>query len=199
MLKPIIAICDAFVELLDPLVEVVIHDLTTNTIHYINGHLSKRKVGDDSLLDIDALHQNNWEKLRYNKLSFDGRLVKSISIPLEPDQMLCLNCDVSVFQQMQTLSQALLHHNPATATQPKPLFDNDWQEKLHQHIHQYIDQHNWIFGKLNTAQKKTIIKELFIQNAFEQKKAADYIASILKMGRATIYNYLREWRKNETL
>ena len=46
-------ICNALVLLMDPLIEVVIHDIKKNKIIYINGRLSGRKAGDPSLLDQD--------------------------------------------------------------------------------------------------------------------------------------------------
>ena len=65
--------CDAIMFLMDPLIEVVIHDLAKNSITYINGKLSDRKVGDSSLLDQRDL--NNLDHIAYPKINFDGRLV----------------------------------------------------------------------------------------------------------------------------
>ena len=45
-----IPLCDSIVLLMRPLIEVIIHDLVSGKIYYINGNLSKRKVGDSSLL-----------------------------------------------------------------------------------------------------------------------------------------------------
>ncbi len=38
---------------------------------------------------------------------------------------------------------------------------------------------------------------LFDIGAFHEKNAADYVANVLNMGRATIFNYLKEFRKND--
>ena len=43
-----IPICDAIVRLMDPLVEIVIHDIAQNSIAYISGKLSNRAVGEAS-------------------------------------------------------------------------------------------------------------------------------------------------------
>ena len=48
-----IPICDAIVRLMDPLVEIVIHDIAQNSIAYISGKLSNRAVGEASLLDTE--------------------------------------------------------------------------------------------------------------------------------------------------
>ena len=77
-----IPLCNSIVTLMKPLVEVVIHDLASDTICYINGNLSKRKSGDPSLLKTKEF-EVNIDKIIYPKINFDGRLIKSISIPVE--------------------------------------------------------------------------------------------------------------------
>ena len=186
-------LCDGFARLLSPLVEAVIHDLSTGKVSYLSGELSNRKAGDPSFLDTDNL-ENDLCQVTYPKLNFDGRLVKSISIRLDDRFLLCLNCDVSIFNQMQSLSQTILSVTQQEG--PSSLFKNDWQERVHQALHQAIVKRGWSFGSLTGKQKKDVIKYLFQQGAFSEKGAADYIAQVLGMGRATVFNYLREWRDN---
>ena len=183
-----IPICDAIVRLMDPLIEVVIHDINQNSIVYIHGKLSKRKVGDASLLDPEGL--GNIEQIVYPKLNFDGRLVKSVSVILEGKYLLCINCDVSIFNKMQELSSTLLQ----MSNQPHSLFVNDWQEKLHVSIHAYLQNHNLSFDQLSQNDKKALTKHLFKLGAFNEKNAADYVAKVLQLGRATVFKYLKEWR-----
>jgi predicted transcriptional regulator YheO len=188
MLSSYIPICDAIVLLMDPLVETVIHDIAKNSIAYINGKLSNRKAGDASLLDAEEL--NNLDQIVYPKINFDGRLVKSVSVILENKYLLCINCDVSIFNKMQELSSALLQ----MGNQPQSLFANDWQEKLHVSIHAYLQSNNLLFDHLSQNDKKTLAKHLFELGAFSEKNAADYIAKVLGLGRATVFKYLKEWR-----
>lgn len=190
-LSSYLPICDAIVRLLEPLAEVVIHDLASDTICYINGSLSQRKVGGPSLL---AELEDGLDQIVYPKLNFDGRLVKSISIPLEDKWLLCINCDVSAFNQMKTLSELFLTHRDTH--QPASFFKNDWQEKLHLTIHSFVQQNNWQFSSLTGQQKKVLVKHLFDCGAFHEKNAADYVAKVLHVGRATIFNYLKEWRNS---
>lgn len=189
-LSTYIPLCDAMVHLLQPLVEVVIHDIEADQIVYINGSLSSRKIGDPSLLEKESLA--DIDKIIYPKINFDGRLIKSTSVLLEEKWLLCLNADVSVFNKMHELSKILLQNREEN--QPKSLFVNDWQEKLHGAIHTYLQNHNLSYDHLTSANKKAIVKHLFDLNAFQEKKAADYIAEILNLGRATVFNYLKEWR-----
>ncbi len=183
-----ITICDAIVRLMDPLVEIVIHDIAQDSIIYINGKLSNRKIGDASLLDPEGL--NSIDQIVYPKVNFDGRLVKSVSVILEDKYLLCINCDISIFNKMQELSSALLQ----MGNQPQSLFASDWQEKLHASVHSYLQNHNLSFDHLSQSDKKTLAKHLFDLGAFHEKNAADYVAKVLGLGRATVFKYLKEWR-----
>ena len=185
------ALCNAIVLLMKPLVEVVIHDLNSGTICYIEGVLSKRQIGDPSLLEQSGF-EDDLETIVYPKLSFDGRLIKSISVPLGDQWLVCINCDVSVFNQMQTLSQQFLEISQAAG--PKSLFAKDWQEKLHIAIHAYLQEQSWHFESLTNRQKKELAKHLFSIGAFNEKNATDYITTALNIGRATLFKYLKEWR-----
>lgn len=197
-LKIYTSISKAITKLFDPLAEVVIHDVQSNTIAFICGALSKRNVGDPSLLDLDQLHNDDLSQVSYPKLSFDGRLIKSISIPIEENgeltHIMCINCDVSLFEQMRSLANSLLPNSEQE--QPESLFNNDWQERLHKAIHAHLKKQDWPFEDLNTVQKKDLVHHLYKQGAFHEKNAADYIAKILNMGRATIFKYLKNWKGN---
>ncbi|MCD8542668.1 MAG: PAS domain-containing protein [Gammaproteobacteria bacterium] len=133
---------------MDPLVEIVIHDIAGDSITYINGKLSKRKIGEASLLDPEGL--NGIDKIVYPKVNFDGRLIKSVSVMLEGRYLLCINCDVSIFNKLQALSSTLLQ----MAGQPQSLFTNDWQEKLHVSIHSYLQNHHLSFDHLSKMTRK---------------------------------------------
>ena len=183
-----IPLCNALVRLMDPLVEVVIHDIEKNTIAYIAGRLSKRAVGDASLLEVNDLE--NLDHVIYPKINFDGRLIKSVSVLLVKTHLLCINCDVSLFHQMERFAASFVQ----VAKQPTPLFTNDWQERLHASIHDYVRAHHLSFDHLTQSHKKALTKHLYDAGAFHEKKAADYVAKVLGMGRATVFNYLKEWR-----
>lgn len=191
-ISPYIPLCDAIVQLFSPLVEVVIHDIESDLIVYINGSLSVRQVGDSALLDKEDL--NTLDQIVYPKINFDGRLVKSISVRLEDKWVLCLNCDVSIFSALQGLSSALL--KGTSNAQPKSLFQNDWQEKVHVSVHEYLQQHHLSFDHLTNAHKKRLVLHLLSLGAFQEKNAADYVAKVLNLGRATVFKYLKEGKQS---
>lgn len=185
------SLCDSIVRLFDPLVEIVIHDLSLGTICYIKGNLSQRQVGEPSLLEPEEL-EKDIDKIVYPKINFEGRLIKSISVPLDKRLLVCINADISIFVHMKNLGEIFL--SSQQMNQPESLFKNDWQEKLHKAIHTFLQKQDWKFELLNARQKKDIVKHLFECGAFEEKNAADYIAHVLHLGRATVFKYLKEWR-----
>lgn len=194
-LKSYEIIARAVVRLFAPLVEVVIHDLATKKIVFIAGGLSKRVVGDDSLLGDSPMDWSTVDKDVYPKIGWDGRLIKAISLPLYDGDnivaLMCINADVSVFESMRQLSAEILERESA---QPEVLFRVDWQERLHVFVHTYLKRHGLALNSLATKEKKKLVRALYDAGVFEEKNAADYVAEVLDMGRATIFNYLREWR-----
>jgi predicted transcriptional regulator YheO len=83
---------------------------------------------------------------------------------------------------------------PVSETEGDDLFKNDWQDQIHLFIHKYLDENNFDLNSMNKKQKKELVQRLFYQGAFDATNSTNYIANLLKMGRATIFNYLKEWR-----
>lgn len=188
------AIGNGLVELMDPLVEVVIHCVRTDKIIFINGSLSNREIGDPSLLGSDL---SSIEEGVYAKLNFDGRLLRSISIPLKENDimvgLMCINYDITMFQELHNLTNVFL--GKSLTVRSDALFKNDWQDKIHQIIHQILQEKKLSFNELTNLNKKELVHQLYELGAFSEKNAADYIAKILSVSRATIFNYLRVCRK----
>ncbi len=189
-LSHIITLCEVITRLMDPLVECVIHELPSGTISFISGNLSKRKVGDPSLFD-PAVIEENLDKIVYPKVNFDGRLVKSISIPIKNQWLVCINADVSIFSHLKTLSERFLTTGRDSEA---PLSRNTWRENVHTAISDFLQKKRWSFDHLTNAQKRELGLHLFKRGAFSEKGSAEYIAQILFIGRATIFKYLKEWR-----
>lgn len=186
-------IASALKLLLDPYIEVVIHDVKSGKIILLEGTLSGRKIGDDSLIDFAKLSKTI-DQNPYSKMEFNGKLIKSISVFLAEDLLMCINFDISMFVQIEHLIKNFI--NIENKSTPTGLFNNDWQNKVSITVHKFIEEKNWHFEKLNNLQKKAIVIHLKELNAFEEKNAANYIAKILGISRASIFNYLREKNEN---
>lgn len=191
-LKPYVSILEGWLALMEPVGEVVIHDIRLDKVVYIKGFLSNRAVGDPSLINPSECGALKERPFIYSKINFNGKILKSVSMMLNDHYLLCMNLDMSVFSQMHALSAALL--SMPLDEPPNALFSNDWQEKVNQVIHAYLKEHHLCFDHLSLSSKKLLVRHLFDKGAFSEKNAADYIAKALQLGRATIFNYLRQWR-----
>lgn len=192
------AVCDGVAQLFQPFVEVVLHDLETETAVHIAGNFSKREIGEPSLLhEIDFRPA---ERLLgpYEKVNWDGRRIKSISIILRdsterPMAVMCINADVSHFHAvMQTLSA--FASIPVDHAKPASLFKEDWHERINEYIQNWTGSRGLIIADLTREQKQQVVRDLSADGAFGGKNSAAYISRILGMGRATVYKYLNQDR-----
>ncbi len=184
--------------LFHPYVEVLIHDIKTDKVAAIFNSFSGRKVGDPSLLCTFELDPNQLNQ-PYLKTNADSRPLKSIStILVDPKGvqigLMCINFDISVFKDLQNHLSFFLD---SVGDQPQALFKNDWQDRIHLFVSQYIQKNHLDFKTLSKWHKKKMIQELFNNGAFNSTGAAKYVADNIQISRATVYKYLNECKKNE--
>lgn len=194
-IKRFLPVAEAIQRLLHPYAEVVIHDIKRNKIAAIFHPFSKRRVGDPSLLTPEEMSELEDCIGPYEKLNWDGGKLKSMSSVIrdENDQvvgLLCINLDISklikINQEILTFIQGV-----ELIPQPKSLFKDDWQEKINQYIHAYLNERHLNLESLTREEKKSLIEHLNKIRAFTGKNAAAYVAQIIGISRATVYNYLR--------
>lgn len=198
-IKRYINIAEAISKLLHPFAEVVLHDLDKDYIEAIFNPFSKREVGDPSYLEEIKFKQDNPRDSiigPYDKLNYDGRKLKSISIIIPDDQgkvvgFLCINLDVSMFEKAQSVLSAFLT-TPESSPENKDLFKNDLYERINHFVQKHCLEHNLSLEHLNREQKQSLILTLQQEGALEGKNAAQYIARTLGLSRASVYNYLKE-------
>ena len=127
-------VANAVSKLLHPFAEVAIHDLDKDQIVAIFNPISKREVGDSSYLDrIDFDHEEKIPDIigPYEKLNFDGRKLKSISVVIKNTKglalgFLCINLDVSVFTKYQGILNAFLSNFDSSKNQEtETIFKDD--------------------------------------------------------------------------
>src|SRR5471030_591574 len=188
------AIADGIVLLFPPYTEVVIHDLGTQTVVHVANNQSKRELGDESSLD-------EIEFGPYEKLGWDGRKIRSVSIVVRSDAgqaigVMCINFHVAALEQARQALDLLLS---TTALQPQPekLFQDDWQERVNIFLNHWLQERKLALSMLTREHKRALIEALHEEGAFKGKSAANYVAKVLSIGRATVFNYLKELRGNE--
>ncbi|MFT3742449.1 MAG: PAS domain-containing protein [Gammaproteobacteria bacterium] len=196
-IKAFLPIAEAIERLLHPHAEVVIHDLKQNRIVAIYHPFSKRRISDSSLLTPEEQLATLEDCVGpYEKMNWDGRKLKSVSsiIRDESDQavaMLCINLDISKLEQLNTLIAHFIGKDQFVS-QPEPLFQDDWQERVNKYVHAYLNEHHLTLESLNRTEKRRLISHLHEIGAFNAKNAALYIAQVIRVSKATIYNYLSQ-------
>ena len=75
---------------------------------------------------------------------------------------------------------------------PDFLFKNDWREKINIYVSTYLKQNGLCLESLDRGEKRKLLLLLLKEGAFETKNAASYVAEVLQISRATVYNYLRD-------
>lgn len=188
-------ICDAIALLFRPYAEVVLHDLSSETVVHLSNPFSKRELGEPSLLHEIDFKPSDVIIGPYEKVNWDGRRIKSVSAVVRagerPIGILCINVDVSHFHAvMQTLNA--LVGVPQAAEKPMSLFKEDWHERVNEYIHSWTHERGLSVADMTRHQKQQLVTDLAGDGAFGGRNAAAYISRVLGLGRATVYNYLRK-------
>ena len=196
LLHNAITVADAMVALFGTRVEVVVHDVPAATIRHIANPLSHRTVGDPS--NIDDIDVNTGETIigPYEKINWDGSLIRSISIVQRAVDgsvpfLICVNFDQSDLQAAQRAMQALMPAAPSIA-QPEALFRKDWHERVNVFVTEWCATHDTGVGTLTKPQRKDLLRALEASGALAERNAAAYVARVLGISRATVYNDLRK-------
>lgn len=162
----------------------------------IYNNFSKRKVGDESLIE-DLEHYKELPDVFpvYSKMNWDGRKMKSSTATLrdkkgKPMGLLCINLDISKWEEVHHFLGDWLG-SVGNQNQPEVLFKDDWREKINAYVSVYLKREGASLKALSKEKKRDLIKVLHQQGAFKAKHAASYVADVLDLSRATIYNYLR--------
>lgn len=189
------SVADGIAALFYPVVEVAIHSVKSGKIAYLANNISKRSIGDDAGLEELSLHDLESMTGPYEKLNWDGRKMRSVSIRAnmegEAEYIFCINFSTTLLDDAKNSLEMFLSVN-RLQPQPVQLFKHDWQEKINTFLHQWLKENNTSFSTLSRHQKRELVKELYRQGAFTVRNSADYIANVLSMGRATVYKHLKE-------
>lgn len=196
LLNNAIATADAMTALFGPRVEVVVHDLSEETISYIVNPLSHRGVGDPSNLEEIDFRPSDTVIGPYEKINWDGHLIRSISVVQRASDdsasfLICINYDQSDLQAAQRAIQVLL---PAvqSGSQPEALFRKDWHERVNTFVTDWCNAREARVDALDKRSRRDLVLSLESSGALSEKHAAAYVARVLGVSRATIYNDLKK-------
>lgn len=136
----------------------------------------------------------------YTKVNWDGKKLKSSTATLRdknktPIGLLCINLDVSKLEEFRYLLDQWSNIQ-SYQNQPEVLFKDDWREKINLYVSDYLSKEGLTLKMLSKEKKRDLIQTLHREGAFKAKNAATYVADVLDLSRATIYNYLRLIHEN---
>jgi D-arginine utilization repressor len=195
---PYKALADGLAALLAPLAEVVLHDIETDSVAYLASAFSPREVGDASdLSELGPISRDGYLG-PYDKTNWDGRRLRSVSVllPGPPATMLCVNLDVSKFEAARSILDTLLQPSSPTAdVDASSLLRRDWHESLNRYIAGWARERSLDAKNLDKAERHELVAAIFENGGFEAARSASYVANLLGVSRATIYNQLAELRK----
>ncbi len=195
-LKKYEPIAEAIATLFHPYVEVIIHDTRKNCAAAVFNPFSKRKPGDPSYLEnLDGLAKGPDVHGPFEKKSFYGKRIKYTSAVIRDKKkkvigLLCINLDVHVFTQIQSALEMFLRTEDSMELDE--LFDDDWQGRINTFVHDYLKEKGLALSRLSKTDRIELVRVLQTAGAFRAKNAANYIANVIGVSRATIYNYLSQ-------
>ncbi|MFF9160847.1 transcriptional regulator [Streptomyces longwoodensis] len=183
------------------LCEVVLHDLRDpqHAIRVIENNLSGREVGDSATeLGLARIADPDYPGVlqNYPNRFPDGRPVKSTSIGIKNAAgryvaALCLNLDVSVLSPVTlALSQLVATDTDHLAQPPETLRDRNARE-LRRAVEALSAERAATPRSLSRADKRALVRRLHHDGWFDQRDAAQTIADLLGVSRATVYNYTK--------
>ncbi|MCW8876689.1 MAG: PAS domain-containing protein [Kangiellaceae bacterium] len=194
-------ICSAISNLFPGIVEVVLHDLTTQKIVHIENPFSNRTPGDDSLINMNELgaDANKSDVLGpYKKIHIDGTKLKSISSIVRDDNqkpvaLLCINLKTDVFSEASNLLASLINlPNEQASSSPDSLFSEDWREQVNVTVKTVLKERNINLVAAKRVDRQVIIAALNNIGIFEIRGSTDYVANALGISRANLYQILKQ-------
>lgn len=196
LMQQYVPIAEGIATLLSPYAEVIIHDLKSQEIQHISNSFSKRDKGFPSYLEGVELKPLQDVIGPYEKINWDSRRLKSISVVLknsagDPVGLMCINLDISVADELNRMLSAFISPENIVP-QTENLFKNDWHEKVNLYIHSWAKDNKKRVQNLTLADKRTLVKCLYKQGAFNNPKSHDYVGGVLALSRATIFKYLKQ-------
>ena len=183
------------------LCEVVLHDLRDprHAIRAIENNLSGRRVGDSATeLGLARIADPQYPSViqNYPNRFPDGRPAKSTSIGIKNPAgdyiaALCLNLDVSVLSPVTLALSNLVATDTEYRDQPLETLRDRNARELRRTVETLAAERAGTPRSLSRRDKKEVVRQLRRDGYFDSRDAAQTIADLLGVSRATVYNYTK--------
>ncbi|MFF9584469.1 transcriptional regulator [Streptomyces achromogenes] len=183
------------------LCEVVLHDLRDpeHAIRAIENSLSGRQVGDPATeLGLARIADPDYPGVvqNYPNRFPDGRPAKSTSIGIknaagEYVAALCLNLDVSVLSPVTLALSNLVATDTGHRERPLETLRDRTARELREAVEARSAERAATPRSLSREEKRALVRQLQRDGYFDSRDAAQTIADLLGVSRATVYNYAK--------
>ncbi|MFC7983398.1 transcriptional regulator [Streptomyces sp. NPDC057336] len=183
------------------LCEVVLHDLRDprQAIRVIENNLSGRQIGDSATeLGLARIADPEYPSViqNYPNQFPDGRPAKSTSIGIRNAAgryiaALCLNLDVSVLSPVTLALSNLVATDTEHREQPLETLRDRTARELRRTVEALAAERAAAPRSLSREDKKALVRQLHRDGYFDSRDAAQTIADLLGVSRATVYNYAK--------
>ena len=183
-----------------PFCEVVVHDLTQqeHAVLAIYNNLSGRKIGDPvTELGAQRISNPDFPEIvaNYPNRFPDGRQAKSTSIGIKDAQgryvaALCLNIDLTVFQNLQNVLARFSNTNTAPGIVES--LSSVGTPPIRNYIDEFAAHRSTTPRALKTAERRALLQELKDNGLLEMRRAIDTVAQHLGLSRTTLYSDIRK-------
>jgi predicted transcriptional regulator YheO len=183
------------------LCEVVLHDLRDpdHAIRVIENNLSGRRVGDSATeLGLARIKDPGYPSVIQNYANQfpDGRPAKSTSIGIrntagEYIAALCLNLDVSTLSPVTLALANLVATDPEHREVPPETLRDRTRRELREVIETAAAERSTTPRALPRDAKKDLVRRLYEDGYFDTRNAAQAIADLLGISRASVYTYTK--------
>ncbi|MFD4791634.1 transcriptional regulator [Streptomyces sp. NPDC058459] len=183
------------------LCEVVLHDLRdpAHAIRVIENNLSGRAHGDPATeLGLARIADPRYPDVvqNYPNRFPDGRPAKSTSIGIrnsagEYIAALCLNLDVSVLSPVALTLANLVATGTEHGAEPLERLRDRRARELRGTVEEMAARRGGTPRSLSRETKRELVRQLREDGWFDSRDAAQGIADLLGVSRATVYNYTK--------
>lgn len=108
----------------------------------------------------------------------------TLAVPGCPDEKLRLRLDVAMIRGVVTQFSRLIEE----AEKPP---ESNWQQQVDAEILQFLDTKGLTKAGLRRTEKRELVLHLRDRGFMHYKEATSYLADVLRISRATVYNYLK--------
>lgn len=190
--------------------EVAVHDLKEMKLSYVaNGYITERQAGcalDEGVSkSIEKLSDEDGHLVGYESRTTKGKKLRASHMLFrdengEPAAMLCINQDTATMDSIvQYLENSIRIHVHEDAEEDLVLGGDDYVQKMTQEVILKTAE------EMNPAELATkdgkieLLRRLRKQGVFNVKDIIPFVCKVISVSQATLYNYLRDLRNEESL